>query len=273
VIEVNLYSMYEVGSRARKLLEVTATDKRGDVDRVLVDAFSWISSFQLEARHVQLERTMKAASQLTKLIMVTFEKTTAENFDEPVGDDFIILLQKFFQRFEEAFRVEASRANVYAITSKGLYDTRKLMEVAEQKFSQKIRDVLPEQTIYDLREAGKCLAFECPTAAVFHTLRGTEAFMLKYYEELAGKTWPFVKNKDWSSYINHLVKHKAPATITNRLDEIRGFERNPIIHPEHNVLPERALPLFDLVGAVIVLIAEEIEKLRAAKVSAPTTTA
>lgn len=263
MIEVNLYSMYEVGTRARKVLELTASDKRGVVDRALIDCYTWISSFQIEARHVQLERTRKATDSLIKLITVRVETTTAENFDEPVGDDFIVLLRKYFQRFEEAFRVEASRANVYAITTKGLYDTRKLMEVADEKFSDKVRKMLPEQTVYDLREAGKCLAFECPTAAVFHTLRGTEAFILKYYEALAGKPWPFVKNKDWGSYIAHLKKQNAPSSITNRLDEIRAFERNPIIHPEHNVAQERALPMFDLVSAVIVLIAEEMERLPA----------
>jgi hypothetical protein len=263
VIEVNLYSMYEVGSRARKVLQLNASDKRRDVNRILLDAYGWISSFQLEARHVQLERTMNATGSLVKLITVSIDMATAENFNEPVGDQFIQTLQKYFQRFEEAFRVEASRANVYAITSKGLYDTRKLMEVADEKFSEKVRKMLPEQTVYDLREAGKCLAVECPTAAVFHMLRGTEAFMLKYYEALAGKPWPFVKNKDWGSYITHLKKRNAPTNLTNRLDEIRAFERNPIIHPEHNVAPARALPMFDLVSAVIILMAEEMESLAA----------
>jgi hypothetical protein len=257
--------MYLTGSRAKGLLSLSATDERSKANRILLDALVWISTFQLNARHVELERTMASVERLTKLIVLHLDQMTAENFNEPLGDDFVSLLHNYFQKFEEAFRVEASRANVYAITDKGIYDIRKLMEAAEHKFSEKVRGFLPEQTVYDLREAGKCMAFECSTAAVFHVLRGTEAFMLKYYEELAGKPWPFVKNKDWGAYITHLAKQNAPISITNRLDEIRKFERNPIIHPEHNVRPERALPLFDLVSAVIVLIAEEIEMLRAAK--------
>jgi len=42
-----------------------------------------------------------------------------------------------------------------------------------------------------LKEAGRCLAFDLPTACAFHICRATEALMLTYYEALTGNAWPF----------------------------------------------------------------------------------
>ena len=166
--------------------------------------------------------------------------------------------------FEMVFRREALRVSAFRITPKGIYDIEALIERPEERFSEKVRKRLPAQSLYDFREAGKCLAFDCATAAGFHTLRGTEALIIRYYEVLAGQAWN-LSQRDWGVYIRELKNLNAPDAITQRLDEIRRFERNPILHPENNVEPDKALPLFEMVGGVVVLMVEEIEKLETAK--------
>lgn len=91
--------------------------------------------------------------------------------------------------------------------------------------------------------------------------------MIKYYEVLVGTPWN-LKQRDWGAYIRELRAIPADTRITDRLDEIRRFERNPILHPENNVEIDRALPLFEMVGGVVVLMVDEIERLEAAKVAA-----
>jgi hypothetical protein len=111
--------------------------------------------------------------------------------------------------FEEKFEREYRYLDVFTVTQKGIYDTRMLMLRPEEKFPIRVRNRLPEQTLLDLREAAKCLAFDIPTACAFHICRATEA-LLAYYEVLSGHTWSLPKNRDWKAYIDHLAKEGAP---------------------------------------------------------------
>jgi len=67
-----------------------------------------------------------------------------------------------------------------------------------------------------------------------------------------------LKKKDWKIYIEQLVVEKAPKRITDRLDEIREFDRNSYIHPEVDVTLEEAPILFELCTAVVFWMAKEI---------------
>jgi hypothetical protein len=265
--QVNLFRLYKMGSMLAPIAQLKAGDKRGDVFRALREAEIILFALKYEATAAHLGRTADAAGELHTALSQFVQETDEGNFHTILDDEYVRSFQWKVERFEAAFRFEAERSSVFSVNPKGIYDTRLLIESPENRFPEKTRNLLPPQTLYDFREAGKCLAFECPTAAAFHTLRGTEALMIKYYEVLAGTPWN-LKQRDWGAYIRELKAIPADTRITDRLDEIRRFERNPILHPENNVELERALPLFEMVGGVIVLMVEEIEKLEAAKAAA-----
>jgi len=161
---------------------------------------------------------------------------------------------------EMAFERENRNLIVFTITRIGIYDTGDLILYPEHKFPEKLRPLLPEQMLYDLRQAGQCLAFDVPTACAFHIFRGTEAVMLAYYELLAKHPWT-LRKKDWNIYIEQLAKEGAPKQITNRLEEIRVLDRNPYIHPDLNVPLEDAPLLFELCTGVVHFMAQEMNKL------------
>jgi hypothetical protein len=267
--QVNLFRLYKMGSMLAHLGQVKAGDKRGKVFREIREGEIILFALKYEAKEAHLSRTADAAGELHRALLKFIEETNDNNFHTSLDDEYVRSLQWMLQQFEAAFRFEAERSSVFSVNPKGIYDTRLLIESPETRFPKKTRNLLPTQTLYDFREAGKCLAFECPTAAAFHTLRGTEALMIKYYETLAGHPWD-LRQRDWNAYITQLRTLRAPDMITQRLDEIRRFERNPILHPENNVELERALPLFEMVGGVVVLMVEEIEKIEAAKTAAST---
>jgi hypothetical protein len=91
---------------------------------------------------------------------------------------------------------------------------------------------LPTIARFDLDEAGKCIAFERPTAAAFHLLRATERVLVAFYEALARhKRAP----RMWGPMVTDLRKRKAAAqheVLLNNLDNIRRSFRNPTQHPE-----------------------------------------
>jgi len=161
---------------------------------------------------------------------------------------------------EGNFEREERNLDVFTVTPKGIYNTHLLIENPELKFPEKIRATLPPQMLYDLKQAGRCLAFEIPTACAFHVCRGTEAVMLAYYELLAKHPWSFRK-KDWKIYIEQLIKERAPKQITNRLEEIRGLDRNAYVHPDINVTIEESPLLFELCSGVVTSMGLEMGKL------------
>lgn len=136
-----------------------------------------------------------------------------------------------------------------------------MIEVPESDLPDKAVPLLPEQFLYDLKQAARCLAFDIPTACAFHICRATESLMIAYYEALAKKKWPYSKNRDWSAYIDHLVKEGALQVVTDRLREIKLTDRNPFIHPDKNVEIEEAKNLYSLCDGVNHYMCEELVKL------------
>lgn len=114
-----------------------------------------------------------------------------------------------------------------------IIDVTKLLDNIESLFAPDVFDELPEIAKYDFGEAGKCIAFERPTAAAFHTLRGTESMLRKYYCTLIKQKR--VSQLLWGEMVKDLrsrPKTKNHVTLYNNLDNIRLSFRNPTQHPE-----------------------------------------
>lgn len=264
---VNLPTFYKFGAAMGELRVVDSRDPVANpvLRQIIFKSSIWLTFFLGATNEVALPNTRDAAQALRDLLgEYTAKETSALETGELLGDLFVRRLNEELDAFELIFERESRRVSIFAVKRKGIYDTEALIEKPEERFSEKVRAQLPAQTLYDFKEAGKCLAFDCPTAAGFHTLRGTEALIIRYYEVLAGHAWN-LSQRDWGIYIRELKTLNAPDAITQRLDEIRRFERNPILHPENNVEPDKALPLFEMVGGVVVLMIEEIEKLNQPK--------
>jgi len=113
------------------------------------------------------------------------------------------------------------------------FDTNKLLYDIGSLMTPNVFSALPEITQYDLMEAGKCIAFELPTAAAFHLLRGTEAELRFFYYTLILR-----KRVDplmWGDMVKDLrtrSRTRRHATLYNNLDNIRHSYRNPTQHPE-----------------------------------------
>ena len=229
----------------------------------VIEPYNLLLGFLADTEDMPIHDTRGSATYLHKFCEV-FYKSIAGNpqrAEQKVSQNEVSMFLNGKDEFEKAFEREYRNLDVFTVMKKGIYDTRLLMHHPEEELPDRLRKFLPKQTMDDWKEAGRCLAFETPTACAFHICRGTEALMLGYYEALAKHPWAFPK-KDWKIYIEQLGVEGAPKIITTRLDEIRDLDRNAYTHPEKTVSLDEAPVLFRLCTAVTFYMCQEMEKLK-----------
>ena len=94
----------------------------------------------------------------------------------------------------------------------------------------------------DFRQAGRCIAFECPTAAAFHILRCTEECIRVLHKAYFPKIK--IEKQAWGELVKNLTsKPRAPKpdlTLLAHLDHLRERFRNPTDHPDKTYEIEEA---------------------------------
>jgi hypothetical protein len=261
--QTNLSVFYHLGKGVSGIDKVLADAPIAEAIFALFDTYAWLLNLVDELDGVDMPDTVKAAKYVMEHMdsFGDFRKLAAAGPpDRRITRDEIAILIGRFDWFERCFDREYRSLDVFTVTSKGIYDIRMLMSHPEHKFPERIRRVLPSQTLSDLKQAAKCLSFEIPTACAFHICRATEALMLYYYEVLTGHAWALPKNRDWKSYIDHLRNEGAPKSIVTRLDEIRDMDRNAYAHPDRNVTLEESPIQFELCTNVMFQMGSEIDK-------------
>jgi hypothetical protein len=128
---------------------------------------------------------------------------------------------------------ELEEFQIYIVTPKRLH-VEKLLRDVPGLLAPGVYGKLPEIARFDFTEAGKCIAFERPTAAAFHLLRGTESVLREFYCQIA-KQQRIRLPRMWKDMVDDLRKRrkaKTYRTLLDHLDHIRLNFRNPTQHPE-----------------------------------------
>jgi hypothetical protein len=157
----------------------------------------------------------------------------------------ILSLRQKANEFETVLANELPGLAIYYVPHRGIYSTDDLIYHSDAHIPLGQRAAVPAKGKSDVIQAGRCLAFELPTASAFHMWRAVETMMDKYHWALTDKTFAeagIIRN--WGQYIPALEKAGADVNITKFLDHIRSAYRNPISHPEVNLEYEDAFNLF-----------------------------
>jgi hypothetical protein len=175
-------------------------------------------------------------------------------------------LTRFFglwTSFLHALSLDLGRAPVYFATPKGIYSTQHLIRSATSALPAAVSNNLSERIRRDISEAGRCLAFNVPTASGFHAMRATEGMLREYYRALTGQDDLPRANKppralahaNMGQILDSLREQKAADKRTQKtlavVDQIRDLHRNPIGHPEVFLESEDALELFNIAMSAI----------------------
>lgn len=89
-------------------------------------------------------------------------------------------------QFEVVLTVTAELQNLatYHATQKGIYSTADLINVADKMLPEPIRKKMTSKVLEEIRQSGRCLAFDNATASGFHIMRATELVMHEFYLEV-----------------------------------------------------------------------------------------
>jgi len=172
-------------------------------------------------------------------------------------------LRNTLQEFETIFSAEVATLASYIVSKKGIYDTADLIERAENAIDETARDEIGSAAKSDFQQAGKCLAFELPTASGYHTMRATEAVVRNYWA-LVRKSNPasISRPPDMAVCINELRAQGEDPKLMDALDHIKDLHRNTLMHPEAFLNMKDALRLFDIAKSAISLMGDRIKELR-----------
>jgi len=207
----------------------------------------------------------------TEEVLKSFRGKKLQDVSKPdlaVDAKFRTLIDKA-KTFETVLCEELVMLSAYSASKKGIYSTSDLTEQADKVFPTSILGKLGPDILLEIQEAGKCLAFDIPTASGFHMLRATEEVLYEYYVAV-GKPRRKARLENWGAYIAYLhnlteQKGKMDKATLNHikrvlalLQQVKDQDRNLIMHPEVVLSEDEAFSLFETTKTAIMTMAERI---------------
>jgi hypothetical protein len=193
-----------------------------------------------------------------KALLSSIKRFTAAS-DKSVTLDFFDTygLQQSLRSFETVLTAEMNVSDIYLVTKKRGYDTPDLINQAETLFPAELLLKVPE-SIDDIRQAGKCIAFELGTAAGFHTMRAMEIVLRQYWDVVtSGADRP--KTGNMGDYLRELESKNAGDPKTRAtLKQIKDLHRNELMHPEENLSIDDVIALLGIAQSAIIAMLREI---------------
>ena len=160
------------------------------------------------------------------------------------------------KEFEIVLSAELQTLATYHVTQKGIYSTTSLIEKAEMSLPESILNKIDSAIVEEIRQSGRCLAFDVATASAFHMMRATESVIHKYYLQVC-KPQSKKKLGSWGAYITNLSQSQNPQVkeVIALLQQIKDRHHNLIMHPEIVLTPDEAFTLFEIAQSAIITMA------------------
>lgn len=245
---INLAYFYDLGAAMRPLSGLKPDQTLSECWVMLYEAerqlgFLMDSSLLSPAIRSSYETGQKLRSALKTL-------TATTDWTKKLGMNEVYSVTSAAKDFQTIVRAELGISDAYFVSRKAAYDTLALVQNAEAMFSpdlpSKVKEAIPE-----IREAGKCLAYELSTAAGFHLFRALELVLRSYWAVVAkGKPQP--KQKNLGVYLDHLEKGNfGDKKVRATLKQIKDLHRNTLIHPEDVLQVDDAIGLFGIAQSAI----------------------
>jgi len=242
---VNLWGYYAIGGNVRRMDVLTPQTIMADAHIILSEAESALNYLLYNEDMPPIEACKAAGGNLWNQITQNIKKAQ-ESPDSLLGEGHDPL-KEALNSFEIILRNTLISVPVYHVSPKGILSTEKLVNAAEQMFSEHVLKQLSEIAVTDVKAAGRCLAFNLPTSSGFHIIRALEAVVVDYIQ----RTGSVPPRRDLGAYVEKLKQQKASEDVVFVVDQIRRLHRNPLMHPEDVLDQENAMDLFLLCRSAI----------------------
>lgn len=227
----------------------------GQVRPPLQEARAWIHSFGQEQMFGSVG--FRTAKHQATALMAVIDRFLGQDDTAQVAWEEEVALITALNNFETALLSEASMADAYYVLEKEPYSTLALVTKGESLFPPSLVKKVPE-AVTDMREAGKCLAYEIPTAAAFHIHRATEAVLRRYWSVVAA-TQAKPKQRNIGVYLAAMKRLKCgDEKVIAALTQMKDLHRNPIIHPDDSLDLQEALALAGIANSVVAAMLKQI---------------
>jgi len=258
---LNGFLFYQLGNNLKPLETIEAGRKLKDVAWVMWAAkvwLDWLLSDKVVPITFSKETGYNLLRALQKLVPSQVGEIPADKLEYELSWVDVFPIANSLREFQIVLQTELGKMDTYFISQKGIYSTSDLIERADNVVLADIVNKLPESIRFDLRQAGRCLAFDLATAAGFHIMRALEGFLRDFYcPAFLGKK---PKARGWNGYIRCLEGTEADPKILAILDQIRSLHRNPTIHPQEVLTINEAMTLFGIAQSAIVAMVEDASK-------------
>ncbi len=256
----NVSAFYRLGGMIRQHYRTFATWETHMPERVkaLYELKACFALFLGYSGDTNWKATRDRADEILKWLEFRAQGSGAELDVSPFEAGYETRLSQLLKSFEETFASESQDANVFSVSQKGTHATLDLMQRAADNLPPEVRSRLTSEAQTDIREAGRCLALDCHTAAGLHILRAVESMITIYMAKLTKKP---VRRQDrnWGVYLRELNKANADKKLTGYLLHIKDYYRNPLMHPEQVLDANEAFSLFNASLSAIIQIDAAIE--------------
>lgn len=178
------------------------------------------------------------------------------------------------EQFRTVLIADLRIAASFTVTKSGIFDVNQLVNCARNVLPPSGFIALADETLKEIDDAGRCLAFNLPTACGFHCMRGVERVIKRYLADFltAGE---IDSMSNWGQYLAALenrykgdAEPKPTAEAIALLRQIKEIYRNPVIHPDRTLSPAEAATLFHSTVAAISRVATEIAERQLAPTNA-----
>ena len=184
--------------------------------------------------------------------------TSIAGWDDAIEPSLTARYNSALSLFQVTFNAELEVMSSYLVTGKRGYDIPTLIDDAMIIFPPELLQKVPGVQ-YDIREAGRCIAFEVTTAAGFHLMRALETVITTYWSVVMNGE-PLPENRNLGSYIQKMSDAKIAGTdkVLAALKQMKDLHRNPLMHPEDKLDLDGCIGLLNIIQSAMTAMLQRI---------------
>jgi hypothetical protein len=245
---INVWYFYSLATAVRPLMNLRLEDEWSQLQTKAMRAFLALHRLEDETSEVPLQKCIPEKESLLRALMPI---TSAKEPRTDLGPADMLSIRWAAEKFETVLALELrEEITTFFVPPIGIYSTLALLNKPEAMFLDQAKE-LPSETLREIREAGKCLAFGLATAAGFHLLRAVESVLRKYYDVLSENA-PRPERASMGVYLDAILQlPKVDKDLESVLRQIKKLHRDPIAHPEAALTVPQAVSLLGLVQSAV----------------------